>query len=39
LLDADKQRRQAWYERRAVLPAELPMGVDRDLEHRFLTVS
>ena len=33
LLDADEERGQARNERRSVLPAQLPMGVDRDFEH------
>ena len=39
LLDADEERGQPRNERRSVLPAQLPMGVDRDLEHRIRTVA
>ena len=34
LLDADEERSQARNQRRSVLPAQLPMGIDRDFEHR-----
>ena len=39
LLDADQERGQARNQRSSVLPAQLPMGVDRDLEHGFPNVS
>ena len=39
LLNADQERSQARNERRPVLTAQLPMGVDRHLEHRSQSVS
>jgi cell division protein FtsI/penicillin-binding protein 2 len=39
LLDADEKRSQARNQRGSVLPAQLPVGVDRDFEHGFWNAS